>query len=765
MFQDEEDGLDLKKYIFKALDNWYWILISVVLALSIAFLINRYTTNYYLVKGTILINDKKNDLGSSVLDEMDLFSSQSNIENEKAILTSYTLMRSVVDSLELYIELNIQGNLKSSKLFDSERPFSIRLLSNPDDLSKEDFEITVSGPEKLLLNRANTRDLTDAVSYTYGDTLQFKELIFCIEQEPSVSINRNASFILSFTNPEKLTKKLIKQIKINNLNKGASILEISQEATNTIESIALIRRLMDYYIQRELNLKNETATRTITFINGQLQGIQKELFSAESKLENFRTSNKILDISQEGVGVYNRLQELEQRISELGLHLNYYDYLTDYLKKQDISGSIVSPTLAGIEDKVLNNLILDLNGLYSQQIRLQSSASEINPQVKMINTQIRSLINAIIETTANLINTTQLVKHDLQLRLASAEQELNTLPANERQLLNIQRSFHLNNDLYMYLQEKLAEASIAKASAVANSQIIDPPLIYEQTKPKNLINYGIGFLLGLLFPIMLVVLKDYFTFSIQNVQEVENMIKTPILSLVGLSKHQSELVMHEKPRSSIAEGFRVLRSSLPYLSEKPIQTILLTSFSSGEGKTFNAINTAIMLAKTGKKTLLLGLDLRKPKIFEAFKVTNAAGVSNVLVGAKKWQDVVHVTEVDHLDFIAAGPVPPNPNELLVRETFRLLMDELKKSYEYIVIDTAPIGLVSDGLEVARYADATLFVIRHKTTPKIAIKYLKDIQDKKLVSNVGIIYNGMESTNKKYGYGYGYGYGHGYYNEE
>jgi capsular exopolysaccharide synthesis family protein len=172
-----------------------------------------------------------------------------------------------------------------------------------------------------------------------------------------------------------------------------------------------------------------------------------------------------------------------------------------------------------------------------------------------------------------------------------------------------------------------------------------------------------------------------------------------------------------------------------------------------------------MLAKTGKKTLLLGLDLRKPKIFEAFKVTNAAGVSNVLVGAKKWQDVVHVTEVDHLDFIAAGPVPPNPNELLVRETFRLLMDELKKSYEYIVIDTAPIGLVSDGLEVARYADATLFVIRHKTTPKIAIKYLKDIQDKKLVSNVGIIYNGMESTNKKYGYGYGYGYGHGYYNEE
>lgn len=771
---EEEETIDIKGFLFRLLGIWQWIGLSVIVCLSVAFLVNRYQTPKYQVKGSLLIDEDQQDMSAAVMEELDFFASSVNIENEIAILKSYSLTRAVVDSLGLFVTIEKLGNVRDSELYGPDVPLYITFNKRPADhqpitlLAKVNEDLTVS----LRGNDLGFQD--EEITYQPGKPIKTEELTLTIQLNPDTNWEEQigTTFRIKVQNTEEFTKELQENLTVASLNKDASIVEIKQEAAQAKKAQDIIATLMNLYIHRELELKMETATKTIAFIDDQLTDIQDALYSAEMQLETFRSDNKILDISQEGVAIYTRLQELEKEAANTDLQLSYYEYLLNYLNTTNPSGGVVSPSTAGISDASLNGLVLQLNELENQRILAESSASAINPQVMQLKAQIQAVLKAMRENVRNLRNTTNILKEDLQLQIEDTERELNRLPASERQLLNIQRRFNLNDDLYVYLQQKRAESGIAKASAVASSKIIDPPLVYEQTQPKKLLNYALGIFFGGFIPIVILILRDYFVTSVQSAQEIEKKTDLPLLTTIGLSHHGTELVMAEKPRSVVAEGFRTLRASLTFLSEKPIQTIMLTSFGSGDGKTFNSINTSIMMAKTGKKTILLGLDMRKPKIFDSFGVTNDVGASNVLVGNKSLKEVIHHTSVENLDFISSGPVPPNPNELILRESFTDMMATLKDRYDCIIIDSPPVGLVSEGYELAKHADCVLFVVRHQKTPKIALEHVEKLREKQLLHNMGIVYNGIDfkKGSRRYGYGYGsygyggYGYGSGYYGE-
>ncbi|WP_258102280.1 GumC family protein [Marinoscillum pacificum] len=564
-------------------------------------------------------------------------------------------------------------------------------------------------------------------------------------------------FELNFGSPEKTAKELRKQLQINQYNKEASIVKISLESPNQLKSKAIIRLMMQSYINRELLLKNEKAKRTVEFIDKQLSGIQSALNEAETEMVDFRTENSLINISQEGEALYTKIQELEKQAQETDLKFEYYQYLQKYLNQPVNNESVVSPSTVGITDPPLINSIVQYNELKNQLTITDSYASDINPQVQSIKSQMISVKSIISENINNLINATQLTQSNLKRQIQQAEHELDQLPSSERKLINIQRQFNLNDNLYVYLLEKKAEASIALASTVASTEILDEPLLEARTRPKNLKNYLLALAFGLFIPFGFIILKEFFTNTIQDSTEIEKQTSLPILSSIALSHKDKELVMSHFPRSRTSESFRNMRASLKYLmpENKNTHAIMFTSFTSGDGKTFCAMNTAVMMAQAGYQTILLGLDLRRPKIYDTFKLENSRGISNLLLSNEKNEtdDFIYDSNIENLKIILSGPTPPLPNELFMRDSFHKLMKDLSQNYEFIIIDTPPIGLVSDAYEISKYADTTLFVIRHQLTPKKSIDFLKDIQSKNLINNLGILYNGVDYHKLTSYYGY------------
>ncbi|MAE86572.1 MAG: hypothetical protein CMB80_27810 [Flammeovirgaceae bacterium] len=758
-FLIEESGeSDIKHYLFLVIQNWKWFALSIVIFLTGAYLVNRYTTPQYSVSGTLLIKESKKNASDEILKELDFFNSSVNIDNEIAVLKSYSLTRQVVDSLNLFVSVKKVGRFKSSEIYKEQSPFDWKIKSSYQELSPLKLIITVSDQNTLTVESINpSYETNQSFSIAITEPFQNEEFDLWIDSKELSNITPGDVYEIAIGDPEKAAKELRKQLQINQYNKEASIVKISLESPNQLKSKAVIHLMMQCYINRELQLKNEKAKRTVEFIDKQLSGIQTALNQAETEMVDFRTKNSLIDISKEGEAIYTKLQALEKQAQDIDLKLDYYHYLQTYLNQPKQGESVVSPSTVGITDPPLTSLIVQYNELKNQLIISDSYASEINPQVQSIKSQMNSVKEIITENINNLINATQLTQTNLKRQIQVAEHELDQLPGSERKLINIQRQFNLNDNLYVYLLEKKAEAGIALASTVASTEILDEPLLDARTRPKSLKNYLLALVLGLFIPFGFLILKEFFINTIQDSTEIEKHTSLPILSSIALSHKNEELVMNHYPRSRTSESFRNMRASLKYLmpENKNNHSIMFTSFTSGDGKTFCAMNTAVMMAQAGYKTILLGLDLRRPKIYDTFNLENSIGVSNLLLsnGEKESDNFIYNSNIENLDIILSGPTPPLPNELFMRDSFKNLMQDLSQNYEFIIIDTPPVGLVSDAFEISKYADTTLFVVRHQQTPKKAIDFLKDTQTKKLINNLGILYNGVDYQKLTSYYGY------------
>ncbi|MDZ7846880.1 MAG: GNVR domain-containing protein [Owenweeksia sp.] len=426
------------------------------------------------------------------------------------------------------------------------------------------------------------------------------------------------------------------------------------------------------YLQLGLETKNEIAQNTLQFISSELVSIEDSLNRVESVLQRFRTENKIVNLSSEGKEVYERLSQLEQQYSLQKTKARYYNYLDTYLSKDREIDAIVAPSAMGVEDPVLIEIIGNLTELYVQRKSMNAGMTNINPRARELDARIESARSVLEESLDNLQESTSIAMEQIEERIDKLERELSRFPKTERELLNIRRKFELNENLYVFLMQKKAETGIALASNTADNRIIDEAIVSETpVKPKPGRNYAIGLVLGLLLPAGFLFGRDFFDNKVRSKEDVEKVTQVPVVGMIGHSEKASNLVLVEHPKSGLAESFRALRANLNFLEkdDQKIKTIMITSSIGGEGKTFNSINLACALASGKKKTVLVGVDLRKPKIYHDFGLQNKVGVSSYLTGHSSLSEVVQPTKVSHLDMISAGPIPPNPSELILSKKF------------------------------------------------------------------------------------------------
>jgi len=791
--ESKEEIIDLKALILKHVNYWYYFVLSILFFGCIAFLNNRYTVPEYSVSTTLLIRDDNNtQLGAeNLLEGLELFSGKKNLKNEIVILSSYSLFNKVIDELNLGVSYYQHGFLQTNELFGSS-PLKVVVDSSHVQLTELNFQITplnedeftfsVSAsnhhPYNILskkLEKSIIADIDIEQKHTFNSLIEtefysftiYKSIYFNLEN--IIESEKYFSFKLHQT--DKLANKLIEKVIINPINKETSILKLNIRERTPKKNIHILNKITEIYIRSGLDDKNSMAINTINFIDYQLSIIQDSLSSIERKLELFKTLHPNLEIVDKEYGTYFQKQRLDNSLSEKSVNIKYYKSLLSYLKNDENTNSIVSPTSMGISNPELNSLINQLLQLYAKKGELQLTTTGKNPTYIAVLSQINYTKKTIIENVNNLISSASIYEIDLIDRITTFDKKIKKLPEAEKDYLILRRKYEYNEQTAIYLQQKRYEASLAKAGTESDHKVIDFARLDSEKpiSPRKSLVYFIALLFGLLIPIIFISLRDFFSDTIKSKSDLLNSTNIPILGLVGHSDNPKSLVVSNSSKSIIAESFRALRTNVQYLAaDKEKKIITVTSSIGGEGKTFTTMNLAAIFALSGHKTILIGGDLRKPKLHEDFKVDTSKGLSSYLINKSKLSEVIEKTEINSLDVIASGPTPPNPAELLDSRKMKNLIMELNKTYDYVILDTPPIGLVTDGVILMQHADINLYIVRHNYSKSRALSIINNLFNQKQVKNVHIIINDFKHTASGYGYGYGYGYGstgYGYYENE
>ena len=764
-----EETLDLKRYFFLFLSNWYWIAISVFAGLFVAYLVNRYSEQVYSVKASLLVgNADGRKVGQGVqtlMRELNLVQDKKRIENEIGILKSYTLARTAIDELPefgvTYVNVGRRG-IAESKMYNRSH-FVVDVDTTEQNSIGYPVYLTILSDKEYLL------DFDDGMpekKMQFGQKYTDERFAFTIyPRDPDGHIGTTSSnkYYFVINSAHGLAVSYMKKVAIELNDKQGSLLTLSLNGFVAEQEADFLNKLMEVYIRNDLSEKMQTAINTIDFVDEQLGGISDSLRQAELILQNFRTGKGIINLSTEGKTLLERLETLYAEKNMLAFQLEYFSYLERYLKeKKDLKG-LVSPATIGIEETGIASIVSQLNQLSLERDGLLLTLKSDNIRIVQIDQSIESLISLLFEKLDGMRQVNGIRIKEINRRISEQEEQLRMLPVTERELVNMERKYSIHEKFYTYLMEKRIEAGIAKASNVSDNRVIDVarPEMAEIVKPNRNINYAMGFLIGLLIPVALILLFDVLNNSIQDPSHISSKTKVPLLGTIGHNPYESILPVSDKPKSSFAESFRALRTNLDFmLGKADNKVVLVSSTISGEGKSFVASNLAVSLAMLGKRTVLLGLDLRKPKVHNLFDVDNAQGLSTYFIGRDSWNDVVIETSVPNLYVMPAGPIPPNPAELLAGQKLDELINQLKQSYDFIVIDSPPVAVVTDAVLISRLADTTLFVLRHRYTSRNVLDLVEDLSKSKTISNMALLLNDFKKP-KGYGYGYSYNYGYSY----
>lgn len=775
-FVVEESGYELKAIFNKVLKNWIVILGIILGCLIISFFYTKMTPPLYKVESQFFIKEKESPI--AIFGAQSLINSSSiGLQNETIILKSQPVALEVVKKLDFQVEYYKEGSFVNTELYlnkpivvevDWKFPQIVDGLMKVEWKDNESYTISFvdENYNKLLPDgsKVSFGFTPEDIQHSFNDTLVTNELHLKIQK---ISPETEGSVLVKLRDLNSLANYYASSLEIEPVERGASILLLSSKSFNMQKGMVYLNTLMETFLEMELDQKNLSASRTVDFIDSQVEGVADSLRNFENKLQNFRSSNRTYDLNSESSSVYERMIGFETQLTQEEFKRNYYQNLKKYLENETYEDVFV-PSGIGIEDPFLNGLISNLLEFQAEKSRMLATQTEASPAVKEVNRKIQDLNASILENLANIeINSTTLM-NDLQSRIDEANKSFTSLPETEQQLLRITREFTLSENLYNYLMERRAEAAISKASNEANNRVVEPARGGYQISPTPLKNYLFALVLGMFFPIAFIATREIFRTKIDDVQYLENKLRIPLLGTILLNKkNQSPLVVLDLKKSGISESFRSLRANMKFILSKEKQlTFLVTSTISGEGKTFCAMNLAAAYSLTGKKTILVGCDMRKPKIFENFDLDNENGLSTFLSGQESnWENVVSKTKHANLDVIVSGPTPPNPAELLFDDSFAVLLTNLKQKYDVVVLDTPPIGLVSETLDLLTLVDCSLFVFRQNYSQRSFIDAVNGLRTNKGIKNIFAIFNGVDSDKVAYGYGYSYGYGYGYYEDD
>jgi tyrosine-protein kinase Etk/Wzc len=776
----EEENLDFKRYLSLFISNWYWFAIALFLALVLAYSINRYSQSIYSVSSTLLIKDDQlgsiNNNAASVIPGGDIFRSQQNLLNEMGILKSFSLnyraMKELEDFHVVYVEVGRRGIVES--VLYKTCPFKVDYNSLEFEPKKFRVNIEILSEEKYRIELNGNLNFKKEMNF--GERFSEYDFDFTIQKRnpeaKTYDEKGSNNYYFYFTEPGSLASEYRNKLTVEPIEKDASLVTLSVIGPVPEQETDYLNALMDAYIRYGVDYKNQTADSTIKFIDQQLKIISGSLTEAEETLENFRLKNRFIDLSREGTLIQNKLEKFENEKTMFELQLQYYNYLSDYLNTKNAGGAIISPSVMGISDQVLIRLVNELSAFQKEMEKIGFNISGDQPAVALMVKQTEEAREALRENVKNGIASLTKLVAESDKKISDVEVEINSLPSTERQLINIQRKFDLSNTVYTYLLEKRSESSIARASNVSDNRIIDTASYFSSVliKPKTRMNYIIAIILGLMFPMAVISLIDYFNDKVIDKKDIERKTKVPVIGYISHSEGKNEISVIEKPGSSIAESFRSVRTAIKYyVKESEVAVIAISSTISSEGKTFISINLAAIMAMLGKKVLLIGLDLRKPRIDKVFEFHDSPGMSTYLSGNSDYNEIIKKTQVDNLFYAPSGPIPPNPAELIETEQMEKFIERAKKEFDFIIIDTPPVAVVTDALLLARYVDVNLFIVRQRYTSRNTLELIDQLNSHGELKNMAIVINDI-SLSGYYGYGmrygytrsYGYSYGYNYY---
>ena len=768
--------------------NWQYFLYSLIIFVSGAILYLRYTEPTYKLSARMLIkeDDKKSNNASQLLSnmmEVGFVSNSSGIDNEVEVIRSRVLMRDVVRQLHLNAEYRLKGRVMD-KLVYRKQPVEVEL--DPFVLDSLDREFIEWGYISSI-NMEITRD-RDGYSIAgtvyqsgkeHGDRIQnFKERIdslpACINTALGImtltaserfQMRPNESYIVTILPPMVTANHYLSSITVEPISKRTDIAQLTLKDKNPQRGMDFLRQLAVCYNRRANADKNEVALRTEEFINKRVEKINEELGLTEDELTNFKRSHTVTTLQVDATQAVQLSNQFSSRLSEIDAQIRLIDYLRDYVGDPRNKYQVI-PSNVGLTDGATTQLIKDYNQTVLNRNRLLTVANEEAPQVQTLTATIDDMAAGISTALLQARHSADIARQGIMEQYVKYQGQVAGTPAQEQVLTQIGRHQEVQSGILLLLLQKREENSISLAATADKGRLIDEPLNEGKEKPKKAMVFLSALLLAFALPLSIIWLIGLLRYRIEGHDEVQSLTKLPIIADIPMAsdnvKSSAGIVVHENKNTQMDEIFRSLRTNIKFLLKEHEKKILFTSSISGEGKTFCAANLAMSFALLGQRVVLCGLDIRKPALGRLFGIADRnLGITTLLTKEQVTLDDVQRQIVesgvnDNLHLLLSGPVPPNPSELLARKAFRQVVNLLEQQYDYVIFDTAPVGLVTDTLQIAEHADCCVLVCRADYTPKSSFGLLNQLAAEGKLPNASIAINGIDMSRRKYGYYYGYG---------
>jgi len=761
MVEEKETNMG-QQLMAKYLPYWPLFVLYALLSVAAAYVYLRYATPIYEASATLIIKDERRggSEDSKLLESLDLIASKKTIENEIEVLKSRALMEKVVKSLLLYAPVSQEGKLKPGDAY-LLSPIMVE-AQNPDSIQgveKIDFSYDKNS-QVVLLNNKDKYPINQFVSTSYG------MLKFMPNKYKYASLNSGKKqFYFSLDEPQNVAAGLIKGLKITP-NKQSAIIELSYKDPIPQRAVDLLNQLIILYDRASINEKNTLALNTLSFVNEQLDGMAKDLDSIERKIQQYKSGSGAVDISTQGASFLRNVGENDQKLGDVNVQLSMLNQVEKFVASRQ-NGEMLAPSTLGI-DPSLATLLTQLQTSQMEYDNLKKTVGPNNPALKSLSDQINKLRPSIIDNIQSQKQSLTASKQSLQTTNSGYNAMLSTVPYKEKQLLEISREHLTKANQYQFLLQRKQETEMSLASVISNSRVVDKALAGKfPVSPNKKMIYILAFMAALGLFAGTIILKDTITGKVKFRNEIEKMTSIPIIGEIAFEKTKNPLIIEKGTRSLAAEEFRKLRISLSFLGiNADHKKILLTSSISGEGKSFISANLAVSISLTGKKVVLVDLDLNKPSLSNILDVNYEDGVTEFLTGEKRPAEIINKLDThENLYFISAGSLPENPTELLANGKVSALIQYLESNFDMVIIDTSPAVLVTDAYILSGLCDATLYVIRHNYTPKLLVKRIDENSHINPINNAAIIFNGLKTRGmfkSNYGYGHNYVYGNKHY---
>ena len=775
--QEETSSINFQTIYTAVILHWKWFVLSLIICMGCAMIYLRYKTPVYQAYAKLLIKDddsrgRGGKSGVLTTSNLGIMSNSTGIDNEMEILSSLSIAQQAVRDLKLYVNYSLEGKVKDHLIYNSE-PISVDL--DPSHLEKLNYPIsleinrkgssyTVTG-EYLNPKTGVTNSIEKTIT-SFPTRIDTKTGIITLQSNGDRGLlPEGRALKVTILSPKSVAAKYAGSLSVSQTSKTTTIAELVLKDESPQRAVDYLRQLAICYNRQANEDKNEIAVRTEEFINGRLEKINAELGSTEGSLEEYKKRNNMVELKMNAAQAVQNQDVYSQKLAEANTQMALLNSIFEYLNDPSNKYQTL-PSNVGLSDASATSLIDKYNDIVITRNRLLRSASESSPTVTPLTAQLDDLTSSIKRAMIQARKSMEIERNNIANMYGRYASQTNATPEQERILTQIGRQQDVKSGLYLMLLQKREENSISLAATADKGKLIDDPQYMGKVSPKNSMIMLIALILGLAIPAGVIFIVNFMRYKIEGHDDVAKLTSLPILADIAVAsetaKTKADIVVHENQNNQMEEVFRSLRTNLQFIMAENEKVVLFTSSTSGEGKTFTAANLAVSFALLDKKVVLVGLDIRKPRLAELFEINDHQhGITNLLTqpdptAADVKKQILKSGISNNLDILMAGPIPPNPAELVARKSLDQVIDILKETYDYVLIDSAPVGLVTDTLQIGRVANATVFLCRADYTPKEAFGYINDLAKEKKLPNMCVVINGIDMSKKKYGYYYGYG---------